>query len=64
MTTEAATAGMAPRTKKAFRSWINPWSVGTVLIAVAVAVPIVVVVFVGLTPSDQIWSHLASTVLP
>ena len=46
MTTEAATAGMAPRAKKAFWSSINPWSIGTLLIAAAVAVPIVVVVFV------------------
>jgi iron(III) transport system permease protein len=35
-----------------------------VLIAAAVAMPIVAVIFLGLTPSDDIWSHLASTVLP
>ncbi len=64
MTPEAATAGMAPRAKKQSWSWINLWSIGTVLIAAAVAVPIVVVIFIGLTPSDDIWSHLASTVLP
>ena len=34
------------------------------LIAAAVAVPIVVVGFVGLTPGDEIWAHLVSTVLP
>jgi len=35
-----------------------------VLIAAAVATPIVAVLFLGLTPGDDIWSHLASTVLP
>jgi iron(III) transport system permease protein len=35
-----------------------------VLIAAAVAAPIVAVIVIGLTPSDDIWSHLASTVLP
>ncbi|MEE8213499.1 MAG: iron ABC transporter permease [Alphaproteobacteria bacterium] len=64
MTTEAATAGMAPMAKKIFWSWINVWSIGTVLIAAAVVVPIVAVIFIGLTPGDEIWSHLASTVLP
>ncbi len=34
------------------------------LIAVAMSVPIITVIFIGLTPSDAIWSHLASTVLP
>ena len=64
MTTEAATDVMAPLAKKQFWSWINVWSIGTVLIAAAVVVPIVTVIFIGLTPGDEIWSHLASTVLP
>ena len=33
------------------------------LIAVLVTVPIITVIFIGLTPSDEIWSHLVSTVL-
>ena len=55
---------MAPMAKKQFWSWINVWTIGTVLIAAAVVVPIVAVIFIGLTPGDEIWSHLASTVLP
>ena len=55
---------MAPMAKMQFWSWINVWSIGTVLIAAAVVVPIVAVIFIGLTPGDEIWSHLASTVLP
>ena len=47
-----------------FRSWLNLWTIGTVLIAVALTVPIIAVIFIGLTPSDEIWSHMVSTVLP
>jgi iron(III) transport system permease protein len=64
VTTEAATAGMAPTAQINFWSWINVWSVGTVLIAAAVVMPIVAVIYLGLTPSDEIWTHLAATVLP
>ncbi|MBC8337560.1 MAG: iron ABC transporter permease [Rhodospirillales bacterium] len=51
-------------TRKFSWSWFNVWSVGTVLIAAAVAAPILSVLYIALTPGDQIWSHLASTVLP
>lgn len=64
MTTDATMAPMAPMARKEIWSWLNMWSVGTVLIAAAVAMPILAVIFIGLTPSDEIWSHLASTVLP
>ncbi|MEE8334042.1 MAG: iron ABC transporter permease [Alphaproteobacteria bacterium] len=64
MTAEAATTGIASRARKRSWSWVNPWTLGTVAIAAAVAMPIVAVIFLGLTPSDDIWAHLASTVLP
>ena len=64
VTTEASTAGMAPMARKESWSWVNVWTIGTVMIAAAVTVPILAVIFIGLTPSDEIWSHLASTVLP
>ena len=64
MTAEAATTGMAPRARKQSWSWVNVWTIGTMLIAAAVVMPIVVVILLGLTPSDDIWAHLASTVLP
>ena len=63
MTTQAATAGMAPMAKTELWAWVNGWSIGTVVIAAAVTVPIAAVIFIGLTPTDDIWSHLASTVL-
>ncbi|MBT6406710.1 MAG: iron ABC transporter permease, partial [Rhodospirillaceae bacterium] len=64
MITETAAVDMAPMAKMNSWSWINVWSIGTVLIAAAVVVPVVAVIFIGLTPSDDIWTHLASTVLP
>ncbi len=64
MTAEAAAADMAPTAKMNSWSWINVWSIGTVLIAAWVVLPIVAVLYIGLTPSDEIWTHLASTVLP
>ncbi len=68
VSTEAATAGIPPpRPAGAIRnlwSWVNVWSIGTVLIALAMTVPILAVLIIGLTPGDEIWSHLVSTVLP
>ena len=64
MTTQASIANMAPMAGKNIWSWLNMWSIGTVLIAAAVAMPIIAVIFIGPTPGDDIWSHLASTVLP
>ena len=64
VTTDATTAGKVPMARRISWSWLNVWSIGTVLIAAAVTVPIIAVIFIGLTPGDEIWSHLVSTVLP
>ena len=68
MASEAMIDGMAPQraagAKKEIWSWLNVWSIGTVLIAAAMTVPILAVLYIGLTPSDEIWSHLVDTVLP
>jgi len=45
-------------------SWLNGWTIGTVIVAFIVILPIAAVIFIALTPSDDIWAHLASTVLP
>jgi iron(III) transport system permease protein len=50
--------------RKALWAWLNVWSIGTVLVAVVVAAPILAVLTIALTPGDNIWAHLASTVLP
>jgi len=64
MPPKATTVGITPVTRSDFWSWVNVWSIGSVLIAAVVMIPIVTVFLIGLTPSDDIWSHLASTVLP
>ncbi len=64
MTTGTAAAELAPWARRHSWSWLNGWTIGTVLLAATVSLPIAAVVFVGLSPSDDIWSHLAQTVLP
>ncbi len=68
MTTEATAAATVPPratgAKRDSRSWVNVWSIGTVVIAAAVTVPILAVLSIAMTPSDDIWAHLVSTVLP
>ena len=43
---------------------VDAWSIGTVVVAVLASVPVVAVLIFALTPSDDIWRHLAATVLP
>jgi iron(III) transport system permease protein len=43
---------------------VDAWSLAALAMAGAVAVPLVAVTSLALLPSDDIWSHLASTVLP
>jgi len=42
----------------------NIWSIGAVLIALIVLSPIMSVIWIALTPSENIWPHLISTTLP
>ena len=43
---------------------LDRWSVGTIIIAALIAMPIVTVFILALSPSDDIWHHLSTTVLP
>jgi len=43
---------------------LDGWSVGTMLITGLVGVPIFAVAYLALTPEENIWPHLVSTVLP
>ncbi len=45
-------------------SWLNGWTIGTIIIALIAVMPIITVLFIAMQPSDDIWSHLMSTVLP
>ncbi|MBK1634437.1 ABC transporter permease [Rhodovulum adriaticum] len=42
----------------------DPWSLGAVLIAALVLMPIGSVLWMALTPEDNIWPHLIATTLP
>ena len=42
----------------------DAWSIGTVVVAILASVPVIAVLVFALTPSDDVWSHLAATVLP
>jgi iron(III) transport system permease protein len=43
---------------------LDGWTIGTMFIAGLVAVPILAVVYLAFAPSENIWPHLVSTVLP
>ena len=47
-----------------WRSWTDGWTLGTIAIALAVMVPVIAVISLAFNPSDDIWQHLLSTVLP
>ncbi|MBT4888264.1 MAG: iron ABC transporter permease [Rhodospirillales bacterium] len=48
----------------AFIGRLDGWTIGALMTALLIAVPILTVFVVAFAPSDDIWSHLASTVLP
>ncbi|MGA0395242.1 MAG: ABC transporter permease, partial [Rhodospirillales bacterium] len=43
---------------------LDRWSLGTMIIAALIAIPLLTVFFLALSPSDDIWKHLSTTVLP
>ena len=64
MPSDTAAAQFAPSAGKVSWDWVNPWTIGTAVIAGLAILPIAAIVFIALAPVDAIWSHLASTVLP
>ncbi len=42
----------------------GPWSVGALLIGILVVAPILAILWMALTPSENVWPHLMATVLP
>ena len=59
-----ATAGLASGLGRDRPAWLNGWTLGTVAIATIALLPIIAVAVIALTPGDDIWTHLISTVLP
>jgi len=55
---------MTKSLKVASYSWMNVWTLGVIFITLMIMAPIIAVVLIGLSPSDDIWEHLSSTVLP
>jgi iron(III) transport system permease protein len=46
------------------RPWIDLWVPGAILIAGVILAPIAAIVWLALTPTENIWPHLIQTVLP
>ena len=44
--------------------WPGPWSAGALAIGTAVVLPILAVVWMALTPEENVWPHLIATTLP
>lgn len=77
MATSALTAGQSSKPaaryahiRRKVRNWrtaiaaAKGWSIGAALAAALFALPAIAVVFLAFGPSDGIWQHLSSTVLP
>ena len=64
MTMQPALSGPARGRRTSWRPWRDAWVLGTLLIGGLAILPILAVIFLAFTPGDDIWSHLASTVLP
>ena len=60
----AGAAGHSRTLRRKLRTWLNPWSLGALLIAAVVLLPVLSVIWIALTPGDNIWPHLISTTLP
>ena len=61
--TSASPTGAAISTTKN-RLRLDGWTIGAFVTAGLIALPILAVLVMALVPSDDIWAHLASTVLP
>jgi len=64
MNTVALSSATAPAPVRTRLSWLNVWTIGALIVGAIVALPIITVIVIAFTPGDDIWSHLASTVLP
>ena len=62
--TAAITDQLAPSAQNVSWGWVNPWTIGTAVIAGLAIMPIAAIVWIAAAPGEAIWSHLASTVLP
>ncbi len=58
MTSVVARPGLMVRLR------LDPWRVGALIVAALVAMPVFAIAWLALNPENNIWPHLANTVLP
>jgi iron(III) transport system permease protein len=64
MNVRQATAQIGQSTRSRLRFLTDGWTISSFVIAVLVAIPILTVIGLAILPEENIWQHLASTVLP
>jgi iron(III) transport system permease protein len=64
MATTEPTDTPGPPTQAAAAPRFDGWTAGTLILAFIVAIPLMTVIVLAFTPKDNIWGHLAATVLP
>jgi iron(III) transport system permease protein len=58
------TANSERKSRISLRSLGDGWTITSILVAALVAIPIITVIGLALSPEENIWQHLFSTVLP
>ena len=64
MTVASIAANLPALARRFGRFATDGWTLGALLLAALVAVPVAAVIWLAIAPGDDIWKHLASTVLP
>ncbi|MEE9317664.1 MAG: iron ABC transporter permease [Rhodospirillales bacterium] len=64
VTPESEKMERLPLSQRLRRLSADGWTIGAILIAGLVALPVAAVIWLAFAPSDDIWDHLAATVLP
>jgi iron(III) transport system permease protein len=62
--TDSAAMPFAARAARLPRQRSRLWQAGALVVALAVSLPVLSIAWLALFPSENIWPHLASTVLP
>lgn len=60
----AAVNSTSPLLINGRRRWLEPWALTAIVIAILAAIPVISVITIALAPRENIWPHLAATVLP
>lgn len=63
MSTQAPTSATIGGALRLAPSWLNGWTIGNLMITAVVTMPVFAVLYMAITPTDDIWAHLSETVL-